>query len=262
MNFLRLALCGLLCLCQFVSLNAEESTGQRIAIIKADDVRGKHSKWDRFIRLSKDLGVKVSLGLIGNSLQKQDPEYHQWLKDWIQSGHVEFWHHGWDHQKWEANGKQISEFGGSGYDHQKGHLLKTQKAIKSTTGEPFLTFGSPFNALDDDTAVALNELPELRLVFAYPNNKVLPKLKDKIILPMTLRGEHDGIGKPNFAKFEEDYLKKENGGYLPTFAAIQFHPMGFSEEGFKHYTDILDFLLSKGWTFILPKEYANSQKQK
>lgn len=83
-------------------------------------------------------------------------------------------------------------------------------------------------------------------------------MKEKTLLPMSLRGEHDGTGKPNFEKFKEDYAKK--AGPDLTFAAIQFHPMGFSEKGFQDYAAILDFLKSKGWTFMLPSEYAEAKK--
>ncbi|MBU0908816.1 MAG: hypothetical protein KJ717_04555, partial [Proteobacteria bacterium] len=43
-------------------------------------------------------------------------------------------------------GKKKSEFGGSGYDHQKDHLTKTQVAGKTALGRDFIAFGSPFNA--------------------------------------------------------------------------------------------------------------------
>src|SRR5690606_10624887 len=120
MNFLRLAIsglfCQLICFSHTGAADAAEPSAKKVAIIKADDVRGKHAKWDRFINLSRDRHIKVSLGLIGNSLKAPDPEYLQWLKDWIQSGQVEFWHHGWDHAKWNVGDQKVSEFGGSGYD--------------------------------------------------------------------------------------------------------------------------------------------------
>jgi hypothetical protein len=123
-------------------------------------------------------------------------------------------------------------------------------------GKPFNTFGSPYNALDADTARALNEHPELTLIFAYASNPSVQRLTGKTIVPMELRGEHDGTGKPNFPKFKEEYAKKA-GNSIPV-SALQFHPLGFSEEGFKHYTDILDFLKTEGWTFMLPSEYAGA----
>ncbi len=227
---------------------------RRIAIIKADDVTSAHVKWDRCFNLAHERGIKVSAGIIANSIEKQGTEYADWIKKWEATGKVEFWNHGWDHKRWAEGGKEKSEFGGSGYDHQIEHLTKTQEAYKKTTGKDFTAFGSPFNAMDADTAMALNEIPELKLVFCYPGSAPTKAMKDKIFLPMTLRGEHDGTGKPNFEKFKEDYAKKDNP--KPTLAAIQFHPMGFSEKGFEDYAAILDFLKAEGWTFMLPGEYA------
>lgn len=239
---------------------AEPAPRQRLAIVKADDVRGINGKWDRFIALSQERDVVVTLGIITESLGAKEPKYVDWIKKWKDSGKVEFWSHGWDHKSWaDASGKKLSEFGGSGYDHQKDHLLKAQAAYLAATGSPYTIFGSPFNAMDADTAKALNEIPELKMIFCYPGSIVNAKLKDKALLPMSLRGEHDGTSKPNFPKFKEDYLKKDS----PTlnFAAIQFHPLGFSEEGFKHYTDIIDFLKTQGWTFVLPTKYLELQAQ-
>ena len=204
--------------------------------------------------------MKVSVGLIGNSSEKNLEAYSAWLKKWLGTGQVEVWNHGWDHARWkdEVTGKEKSEFGGSGYEHQKLHLTRTQQASQGLIDKPFITFGSPFNAMDADTAKALNEIPELKLIFCYPGHKATQQLASKTLLPMHLRGEHDGTGKPNFAKFKEDYARKNLDGIL--LSALQFHPLGFSEEGFKNYADMLDFLKQEGWGFLLPEEVLKLPK--
>jgi peptidoglycan/xylan/chitin deacetylase (PgdA/CDA1 family) len=234
---------------------------KRIAIIKADDVRDVHPKWERFFKMAVELDVPVSAGVIAVSFEKQDERYDEWLKKWEATGKVEFWNHGWDHRMWEEEGKKKSEFGGSGYDHQKKHLTMVQAAAKEALGKPFNTFGSGFNAMDSDTAKALNEIPELKMVFCYPGAKPTKEMKDKILLPMTLRGENDGTGKPNFAKFKEEYEKKKSDPSL-TLAAVQFHPAAFSEDGFKDFRAIVEFLKAEGWTFMLPSGYAASLEGK
>ena len=233
---------------------------QRIAIVKTDDITAENVKWDRCFKIANDKGIKVSAGIITESFEKQGPDYAKWLKKWDASGRVEFWNHGWDHKRWTEDGKEKSEFGNSGYDHQIDHLMKAQAAYKIALGKDFTIFGSPFNAMDEDTAKALNKIPELKLIFCNPGAPATKAMKDKILLPMTLRGEHDGTGKPNFEKFKEEYTKKD--GPDLTFAAIQFHPMGFSEKGFEDYAAILDFLKSEGWTFMLPSEYAKAKAER
>ena len=230
---------------------------KRIAIVKADDVTSVNPKWERFFKLAGEHGVPVSAGIIAVSFEKQNEQYDEWLKKWEATGKVEFWNHGWDHRQWEEEGKKKSEFGNSGYEHQKDHLAKAQSASKEALGKPFTAFGSGFNAMDSDTAKALNEIPELKMIFCYPGAKPAKELKDKTLLPMTLRGENDGTGKPNFGKFKEEYEKKKADPNL-TLAALQFHPAAFSEQGFKDFALIVDFLKAEGWTFMLPSEYAKN----
>ncbi len=233
---------------------------KRIAIVKTDDVTSVNAKWERCFKIANDKGIKVSAGIIADSLEKQGPEYAKWLKKWDATGNVEFWNHGWDHKRWTEDGKNKSEFGDSGYDHQIEHLEKAQAAYKKALGKDFTIFGSPFNAMDEDTAKALKKFPELKLVFCNPGAPATKAMRDRILLPMSLRGEHDGTGKPDFEKFKDDYSKIDSPSL--TFAAIQFHPMGFSEKGFKDYAAILDFLKSEGWTFMLPSEYATSREKR
>ena len=86
-----------------VCLSTAVDKPQKIAIIKADDVRGKNAKWDRFFAVSKERGVKVSAGIICNSLQGDKGDYFEWLRKHHASGFVEFWNHGWDHKQWETD---------------------------------------------------------------------------------------------------------------------------------------------------------------
>jgi hypothetical protein len=221
-------------------------------------VRGLNGKWDRFIRLSQEYGANPSLGVILNSVETPNPAYEAWLKKSTETGKVEFWNHGWDHKQWDDSGKKTSEFGGSGYEHQKEALQKSQAAAWRVLGQPMVAFGSGFNAMDMDTAKALNETPELQLIFLYAGTPPSKALKGKVLLPMALAGENDGTGKPNFAKFKEVYAQK-SGANL-TFTALQFHPLGFSEQGFTGFAAIVDFMKAEGWTFLLPTEYAKRQR--
>jgi len=222
---------------------------KKIAIIKADDVRGITPKWDRFFSLSKEKGVKVSAGIICNSLQNDKKGYFDWLNKHNASGSVEFWNHGWDHKRWTTGeNKKISEFGGSGYEHQKKHFDDSQKLMKKVLGVATVAFGTPYNAVDADTVKVMNQDADMCLFFSY---KTL-KLTRAVIAPMSLRGESDGTGKPNFKKFKTDYGKKKG----LSFAAIQFHPNGFQAKHFEEYGKILDFLISEGWTFMLPRDYV------
>lgn len=240
----------IMCAVILSSLCSAQEVPEKIAIIKADDIRGKTTKWEYFFSLSKEKGVKVSAGIVGNSLAGEKKDYFNWLNHLQSTGQVEFWNHGWDHKRWKNDGaKEIREFRGSGYAHQKKHFEDAQNRMKEVLGVAPVTFGSPYNATDADTAKVMKENRDIRLFFCYGNKGV----SGKVPMPMNLRGENDGTGKPDFEKFKAQYEAKKN----LTFSAIQFHPNNFGEEQFDEYGKILDFLIAEGWTFMLPAEYLD-----
>ena len=219
----------------------------RVVVVKADDVRGPAEKWKRFFALSESLGVKVSAGIICDSLENAGDDYVAWLRELDRSGRVEFWHHGWDHKRWTTEaGAKLREFHGSGFEHQQRHYTQAKAQLVRVFGRPPIAFGAPFNSTDADTAKILAADPDLKLVFA--NNERATAGKTASI--MALRGEHDGTGKPNFEKFREEYATKPT---LTAFA-FQIHPAVFTDAHFEEYAKIVRFLLAEGWTFALPRE--------
>lgn len=228
---------------------------QKIAIIKADDVRKISAEWDRFFALSKEKGVKISAGIVCNSLQLQKPDYISWLQSHHKSGWVEFWNHGWDHQRWETKeGLRMHEFNGSGYAHQKKHFDDAQSAMKKSFGVAPIAFGAPYNAVDSDTLRILHHSPDVHLLFTYKKKA----LHNTVQALMVLRGEADGTSKPNFEKFKRAYEKHPS----LSFTALQFHPNGFDDRHFGEYANILDFMLDEGWVFMQPQEYVNVVRAK
>jgi peptidoglycan/xylan/chitin deacetylase (PgdA/CDA1 family) len=221
----------------------------KIIIVKADDVRCITPQWDRFFTLSIEKGVKVSAGIICNTLQYKNKKYFAWLKKYSDSGSVEFWNHGWDHKRWTTSEKKkVSEYGGSGYEHQKKHFDDSQKIMKQVLGVAPVAFGTPYNDFDADTIKVVNEDDEMRLFFCYKDER----LEKKLMALVSIRGESDGVGKPNFEKFKAEYRYHKN----VSFTAIQFHPNGFRDAHFTEYSKIVDFLIAEGWTFMLPSEYV------
>ncbi|MGE9293185.1 MAG: DUF2334 domain-containing protein [Puniceicoccales bacterium] len=228
---------------------------ERIAVIKADDLRVPNEKWQRFVQIAEDKDIKVSIGIIAYGFPEKDTEAVQWVRDLQQSGRVEFWNHGWDHNIWkDENGGKVTEFSKSGLGHQKGNLEKAQKKIERIVGERPTIFGAPFNAMDLDTLRALEDHSEFKGIFLYHNKEPLKShpVDELCMLYMNLPGEGDGTGKPNFDKFRAKYESRKNE---ITFAALQFHPPYFSPQGFEEFTKIIDFLKAEGWSIMLPSEY-------
>ncbi len=222
---------------------------RRIAIIKADDLAGLSANWNRFIEVSAWRSIKVSIGIICDSLQEDDEGYFDWLRARKQSGVVEFWVHGWDHQRL-GEGRGVSEFNGSGYEYQKKHLTDSQELIRKILGKSLVALGTPWNEFDRDTVRVVNEDPDLRLFFGHKEGVFD---SGKVVVRM-FQSEADGTGKPNFETFKKLYESKKNRLEV---MALQFHPLGFDERGFTEYERMLDFLLQEGWTFLLPHEYLD-----
>lgn len=243
--------------CAMAALSASQPSWAReepkkIAIIKADDIRCPTEKWDRFFTTSEGKGIKVSAGIICESLQDEKQDYVDWLRKLQATGMVEFWNHGWVHKRWtNEDGGKISEFSGTDYDYQKEHIADAQTLMEKVLGAPPVTFGSPYNKTDSTTARVLNKDSNLRLFFCYPGEE--NGLQDKTLALMNLRGEYDGTGKPNFEKFKEKYLESDE----LSFTALQFHPNSFGDEHFAEYVKIIDFLIAEGWTIMLPSEYIS-----
>lgn len=241
-----------LLLCLFATSICAEDIKVKIAIIKADDIKGPSAAWDRFFSISSEKGVKVSAGIVCNSLQPHNEQYVAWLKQYASSCQIEFWNHGWNHKRWKTEDQQaIYEFQSSGYEHQKKHFTDSQQIMAGILGDPPIAFGAPYNKIDQDTIRVMNEDSNIAFYFGYSKPAGLDRA---VFARMKLRGEHDGTGKPNFEKFIAAYADSKNENI--SFSAIQFHPNKFTDEHFDAYAKILDFLLEEGWQFMLPREYV------
>jgi peptidoglycan/xylan/chitin deacetylase (PgdA/CDA1 family) len=221
----------------------------RIIIIKADDFRAPSANWDRFIEVSAKRRIKVSIGIICESLRGGDAGYSAWLRSRQNSGEVEFWSHGWDHQRL-GGGRAVSEYGGSGYAYQKKHLTDSQEIMRKVLGKPPVALGTPWNEFDYDTVQVVNEDQNVRLFFGHKEGVFGA---GKIVVRM-LQAEANGTGNPDFSKFKTLY---ESHKTLPSVIALQFHPPVFQERSFIEYERMLDFLIQEGWTFLLPQEYLD-----
>jgi len=220
-------------------------------IIKADDFRGPSAAWTNFLEASRALGVKVSIGVIVDSIVSNSAAA-EWMKAQVARGDVEFWNHGWDHKQWTDNGKTISEFGGSGLAHQTEHLAKSQKALKDALGKDVIALGTPYNAFDADTAKAIIAQPELRLFFVHNLAAAKPLLAGHVTV-VDIISESDGTAKPNAEKFKALWQKRPASAQP---VSLQFHPPYFDAAHLEQYKQVLEFLKAQGCTFKLPAEVA------
>lgn len=223
----------------------------KVVVIKADDFREKSRAWTDFVEASRAAGVKVSIGVITESVKENSPE-QVWMREQEKRGDVEFWNHGLDHRQWTENGQQVTEFQGSGLSHQRDHLARSQAELRALLGRDCTVLGTPFNGVDKDTVTAIDETPELRLFFSY-TNVIAERLTGVTIRPMVLQiiGESDGTAKPNAEKLAATLEKRPPGP-----VALQFHPPYFDAPHLEEYKKTLAYLKAHGYTIMLPSEFV------
>ncbi|HSI09188.1 MAG: DUF2334 domain-containing protein [Rariglobus sp.] len=223
-------------------------------VVKLDDLadrRGKvHDRWKRVTDFAHERKIKIDLGIVANSLEGDKPEYFQWIKDQRATGRIGFWWHGWDHAEWKEAEKQLYEFGGTSYEHQKKHLDDSQRLAREKLGFPFTAFGAPFNVADATTVRALGEDKDMRVWMYGPKDASA----DKVVLG---RAFAVSIEQPTFAanypEFIEGYAHNRGAGYF----VIQGHPMQWNDERYDNFTRIMDFLIGQKAEFVFSDEFAS-----
>ncbi len=221
---------------------------KQFVILKADDMIFQEKliskRWLKFIKYCVENNIKASIGIIGNSLEKGNTDYYDYLKLVHKSNFIEFWNHGYTHVLGvkDSTGKVYSEFRDSGYEYQKTALEKTQNLCKKYLGFYPAAFGAPGNAIDNTTTKVIDENSEIKIWFfgKKETKKFLIKRLAEIEFP---------YGHPIYEKFINNYLCDEK---LLTF---QIHPNMWDDEKFIVFNKIIEYLEAKNVTFLTPSEY-------
>ncbi|SDU30541.1 Peptidoglycan/xylan/chitin deacetylase, PgdA/CDA1 family [Verrucomicrobium sp. GAS474] len=229
-------------------------------ILKLDDLngyKGELGRWQKLRDFAVERQLKLSIGIICNSLEGEGKEsYYAWIKEFQQTGLVEFWNHGYDHLAWKDEaGKQFWEFKGPSYEQQKDHLVRSQQLAKDKLGITFRAFGPPFNLTDAATLKALSEDPDLQ-IFLYGQPQTASATPHLLILDHTDLTIEEPTFVPNPAKVEGAYAKLV--GSRDCFV-MQGHPGKWDDARFANFVAIVDFLTAKGARFITPSEYLESR---
>ena len=214
---------------------------QNIVVWKLDDVRaGEKARLPQGFKKVVDWAEKnqthVNFGVICDSLIRPNAEDVAWIKkNAIENGgRVEFWLHGWDHKK---TGDKTSEFLGSDLATQTKHLRDACDIFKKVTGLTFRAFGAPYNQFDDNTLVAMNECPELKVFMFGPKGPT--KLK---VIPRSINMEV-ATGKVSYDAFVKAYKDKKPTGVL----LLQGHCGQWDAQSFNDFVKVADFLSKEGW---------------
>jgi len=214
-------------------------------ILKADDLAGYPGKdktipkrWQKFVDIIEKYNIKASIGIIGNSLIFDDKEYFEWIKKYNDLGFIEFFNHGFLHRQFNFDGKTYQEFKTTSLKYQRQLIAQTNKLLKEKIGVEFVTFGAPYNAVDENTSQALN-LENIQVGFFLKDGFNGVNLIDRLELEVP-------VHCVNLKELKDKFSKQE-------YVVIQLHPNSWNEENFDNFEKAIEFLQDKV-KFILPKE--------
>ena len=228
----------------------------KVALIKADDFRNEFSsglQWTNFLSTNRALGIKVGIGVIcTNIIGSNSNTIAQWMQAQEAKGDVEFWNHAWDHTEWTNTGGQtVSEYYGSGLAYMQQHMAQSQAALLNALGHNVISFGTPYNAFDTNTAAVINATSALRLFFASSVTTVRTDGLNANVAAVKIISESDGTGMPNSTNFIATYPSGPAGP-----VSLQFHPPYFDAAHLVEYQKIIQFLQTNSYALLLPAEFV------
>lgn len=231
----------------------QKETLKPYVILKLDDLWCKndivHPGWEMVVEFLNSQKVKGTIGLIGNSLEKDNPAYFEWIKKREQEGY-EIWNHGFCHCRIKENGTEIREFRGKELDEQSESIFRTQELAKEKLGITLHTFGAPYNSTDSFTSEVLEKNPDLK-IWLYKETKAPT---DKFLLNRIPEVNIEyPVHQPDFEKFKAGYEQFKTKPIL----IIQGHPRSWVEDKsrFEKFKKIILFLKKEGVIFTTPYEY-------
>jgi peptidoglycan/xylan/chitin deacetylase (PgdA/CDA1 family) len=246
------------CCCSFPQSAAADDPP--VVILKLDDFKPGGTLMPDGWQLTSDLlaarQLKASFGMIGKDIVRANSAFCDWVRKQHDSGMIEFWNHGYLHAKRRIGGKEVAEFQDR-YNAQLESLDKAQEVGKEKLGFTFTTFGAPYNAVNADTARALQANDDLTL-WLYGD----PRIAEEggftgILLGRSINLETP-VHQPNFAAFKEQYDRGDLGSYI----VLQGHPRTWASDRsrFRNFVQIIDFLQQQECKFMTPSEYAATLK--
>ncbi|MGO8702270.1 MAG: DUF2334 domain-containing protein [Candidatus Brocadiia bacterium] len=226
----------------------------QIIIFKFDDViAGWENKndvvpprWQRMTDFIEKNRLKASSGVIGESLEGENPAYFDWLKEHQKKGAMEFWHHGYHMRNAE---EKTGEFDQGTWQEHKAILERGERLAQEKLGFEFAAFGPHWSSTTAATDRALEAVPQIK-VWLYGPKK--PKYFSRLSLPRVMSLENP-IFVPDFEKFQGAY--NQLAAELPMLV-LQGHPDQWkAETKWEGFFKIVEFLKSKGCVFMTPSEY-------
>jgi hypothetical protein len=243
-------------------------------VFKLDDVRTNDSghlsdRWRRLLPLVQERKIKLSLGVIADSLENAKPDYIAWIKAMHDTGLVEFWFHGYDHGVRTVGDTEAAEFTARSYEEQKERFAKSQALAQEKLGFSFQTYGPPgggkmkiSDADLDATARVLTDDPAMK-VWLYPGpmdergQKLTDAGKVTVLDRVWAVNIEQPLFVPNPEKFIEGYNKYSD---KRCYFILQGHANKWDDARWLKFIKIIDYVTQNKIPTVLPSELAASLK--
>ena len=260
---LLLILLGLSTICAPAKAGCQIAPNSNIVLLKLDDVTGDTSskqingispKWQRVTDFLESNKIPASYGVIGESLEKQNPAFFSWLKKRVEIGDIELWNHGYINTFTQnTDTGELGEFNGRSAEKQAQSLSQTQLMGKQRIGITFHGFGPHNSAVDQNTYPQLDAVPEIQYVWFYKPTDI--GIHSQFVFQRVANLENP-IFHPNFESFLKDYNKRPQSlGYI----AIQGHPNMWDNQAYSNFLQIVQFLQEQGASFCKPSDVINNK---
>jgi hypothetical protein len=245
---------------------------RQYVVLKMDDLNASWwGEWKILTDIIRTMDVKAGLGIFASSLLEGDSAYDTWIADIVSDGRFELWSHGFTGHG--PNHEPGREHQGTPYDFQLASFDRTRQAVLERCDLVMRTYSEHWHGGDATTVRVFNEDPFLRVWMCWAWAQKKERIRDvnpdrRLLDDMPVKIEFADPanwtpGYVNFSEYEKNYAGHENDPYL----VLQGHPWSWSDTSKKpdrtgavldrwaEFRAIVDFLKSRGATFVTPYEY-------
>ena len=239
-------------------------------VLKVDDLIAGDPvppRWKRIIDFALERKIKLSIGVIANSLATDKPSYAAYLLELKKTGLIEFWFHGYAHSVRMIKGKMYPEFASRTYEEQKALFDSSQKLAVEKLGAAFVTYGppgggnTPSSVADlEATAHVMTTDPAMK-IWLYPTaiddigRKLEAAGKVTVLDRVWQVNIEQPIFAPNPAKLISGYTKYAPGR---RYFILQGHPNQWSDTGWADFVKLVDYLQQNHIPIVTPTELVAS----